>query len=392
MKEVIKFRIEKFRLQFSLYGFANCLGFFLIFSALLILPKFGMYKFKHYTATMLLITIIFVCFAIEFVLKKIKNDDVLFVETFFDNLDAKKYTTYMRYYKYIVFQIFFLYFICPFEIKYLDDCLTFIAFVELITAIEVAVFSMTSHEIAMTIKSVITFAFLGAIILTNHKIISLPIDGIFEHKFRILKIAITAISVLLSLKYLSIESPTHNGILIKKLSSFKVVKKEKDYLFFIRKIKFMEALYVFALTIFLSMLENEKSVEQLITFSAAISYMFANTYIELTAYETGNFILFHTADQIKHFKFKKMINTLKIATSLFLLPMIPMVLITSLKVVVIAFLIAILSFLISTLLIPFSYERRKTTKTMVSNLDQICYMVAMICIFLILATISNKII
>lgn len=228
MKEVIKFRIEKFRLQFSLYGFANCLGFFLIFSALLILPKFGMFKFKHYTATMLLITIIFVCFAIEFVLKKINNDDVLFVETFFDNLDVKKYTTYMRYYKYIVFQIFFLYFICPFEIKYLDDCLTFIAFVELITAVEVAVFSMTSNEIAMTIKSVITFAFLGAIILTNHKIMSLPIDGIFEHKFRILKIAITAISVLLSLKYLSIESPTHNGILIKKLSSFKIVKKEKD--------------------------------------------------------------------------------------------------------------------------------------------------------------------
>ena len=392
MKEVIKFRIEKFRLQFSLYSFANCFFFFLLFSALLILPKFGMYKFKHYTATMLLITIIFVCFAIEFVLKKIKNDDVLFVETFFDNLDAKKYTTYMRYYKYIVFQIFFLYFICPFEIKYLDDCLTFIAFVELITAIEVAVFSMTSHEIAMTIKSVITFTFIGAIILSNHNIISFPIDGIFEHKFRILKIAITAISVLLSLKYLSTESQTHNGILIKKLSSFKVVKKEKDYLFFIRKIKFMEALYVFALTIFLSLLENEKSIEQLITFSAATSYLFANTYIELISYETGNFILFHTADQIKHFKFKKMINTLKIATSLFLLPMIPMVLITSLKVVVIAFLIAILSFLISTLLIPFSYERRTTTKTMVSNLDQICYMVAMICIFLILATISNKII
>ena len=198
--------------------------------------------------------------------------------------------------------------------------------------------------------------------------------------------------MLLSLKFLSHESQTHNGRFIKKLSNIGIMKKEKDYLFFIKKMKFMEALYVFALTIFLSLLENEKSVEQLITFSAAISYMFANTYIELTAYETGNFILFHTADQIKHFKFKKMINTLKIATSLFLLPMIPMVLITSLKVVVIAFLIAILSFLISTLLIPFSYERRTTTKTMVSNLDQICYMVAMICIFLILATISNKII
>lgn len=392
MKEVIKFRIEKFRLQFSLYGFANCLGFFLIFSALLILPKFGMYKFKHYTATMLLITIIFVCFAIEFVLKKIKNDDVLFVETFFDNLDAKKYTTYMRYYKYIVFQIFFLYFICPFEIKYLDDCLTFVTFVELITAIELAVFSMSSNELAMTIKSVITFTFIGAIILSNHNIISFPIAIISEPRFRIVKLAIISISVLLSLKFLSHESQTHNGRFIKKLSNIGIMKKEKDYLFFIKKMKFMEALYVFALTIFLSMLENEKSVEQLITFSAAISYMFANTYIELTAYETGNFILFHTADQIKHFKFKKMINTLKIATSLFLLPMIPMVLITSLKVVVIAFLIAILSFLISTLLIPFSYERRTTTKTMVSNLDQICYMVAMICIFLILATISNKII
>ena len=69
-----------------------------------------------------------------------------------------------------------------------------------------------------------------------------------------------------------------------------------------------------------------------------------------------------------------------------------MVCITSFKIVVTSYVIAILSFLISTLLIPFSYERRTTTKTMVSNLDQICYMVAMICIFLILATISNKII
>lgn len=392
MKEVIKFRIEKFRLQFSLYSFANCFFFFLLFSALLILPKFGMYKFKHYTETAFIITIIFVCFAIEFILKKIKKEDKLFVKTFFDKIDTEKYSTYMTYYKYIVFQILFLYFICPYDLKYLDDCLTFVTFVELITAIELAVFSMSSNELAMTIKSVITFTFIGAIILSNHNIISFPIAIISEPRFRIIKLAIISISVLLSLKFLSHESQTHNGRFIKKLSNIGFMKKEKDYLFFIRKIKFMEALYVFALTIFLSMLENEKSVEQLITFSAAISYMFANTYIELTAYETGNFILFHTADQIKHFKFKKMINTLKIATSLFLLPMIPMVLITSLKVVVIAFLIAILSFLISTLLIPFSYERRTTTKTMVSNLDQICYMVAMICIFLILATISNKII
>ncbi len=392
MKEVIKFRIEKFRLQFSLYSFANCFFFFLLFSALLILPKFGMYKFKHYTETAFIITIIFVCFAIEFILKKIKKEDKLFVKTFFDKIDTEKYSTYMTYYKYIVFQILFLYFICPYDLKYLDDCLTFVTFVELITAIELAVFSMSSNELAMTIKSVITFTFIGAIILSNHNIISFPIAIISEPRFRIIKLAIISISVLLSLKFLSHESQTHNGRFIKKLSNIGFMKKEKDYLFFIRKIKFMEALYVFALTIFLSMLENEKSVEQLITFSAAISYMFANTYIELTAYETGNFILFHTADQIKHFKFKKMINTLKIATSLFLLPMIPMVLITSLKVVVIAFLIAILSFLISTLLIPFSYERRTTTKTMVSNLDQICYMVAMICIFLILTTISNKII
>jgi len=392
LKEVIKFRIEKFRLQFSLYSFANCFFFFLLFSALLILPKFGMYKFKHYTETAFIITIIFVCFAIEFILKKIKKEDKLFVKTFFDKIDTEKYSTYMTYYKYIVFQILFLYFICPYDLKYLDDCLTFVTFVELITAIELAVFSMSSNELAMTIKSVITFTFIGAIILSNHNIISFPIAIISEPRFRIVKLAIISISVLLSLKFLSHESQTHNGRFIKKLSNIGIMKKEKDYLFFIKKMKFMEALYVFALTIFLSLLENEKSIEQLITFSAATSYMFANTYIELTAYETGNFILFHTADQIKHFKFKKMINTLKIATSLFLLPLIPMVCITSFKIVVTSYVIAILSFLISTLLIPFSYERRTTTKTMVSNLDQICYMVAMICIFLILATISNKII
>lgn len=392
MKEVIKFRIEKFRLQFSLYSFANCFFFFLLFSALLILPKFGMYKFKHYTETAFIITIIFVCFAIEFILKKIKKEDKLFVKTFFDKIDTEKYSTYMTYYKYIVFQILFLYFICPYDLKYLDDCLTFVTFVELITAIELAVFSMSSNELAMTIKSVITFTFIGAIILSNHNIISFPIAIISEPRFRIIKLAIISISVLLSLKFLSHESQTHNGRFIKKLSNIGFMKKEKDYLFFIRKIKFMEALYVFALTIFLSMLENEKSVEQLITFSAAISYMFASTYIELTAYETGNFILFHTANQIKNFKFKKMFNTLKIATSLFLLPLIPMVCITSFKIVVTSYVIAILSFLITTFLMPFAYEKRTNIKKMISNLEQIGYMVVMICIFLILTTISNKII
>ena len=374
MKTVFNFRIDLFRNKFSIYGFSNIAAFLCVLMAGLLIPKVIQYKVGHYALIIMLATVAYFGFLIEVVLKKESSDDIILVRTCFDKVDICMYERYMNYYKYIIYQFIYLWLSFPVNKEGITDYIHMVFAFEILTTMAILIHSKCSEVMFNTIRQIIVIGLAIVLMLVARNKITIPQIS-FGQKIIFWEMIFAFVCVVGAVKILGKGTERKNSKLLDKCCKIKFVANNKDYLFFLKKSKFIDPILIMVVLCSISVGLREEVHDIFLTYMAIFCYWFYYVYIELLKYESKNYVFIYSFKELKSMKKEKMLNTTKIVTCMLFLAVIPLSILCSFCNVVISFAISLTMFIVNSLIMKFRYERRKGYEKVITDVEQIKYIV-----------------
>lgn len=371
MKEIIKFRVTLFRDRFSIYGISNLIAFWILAGICIVVPEYVMNGIDEYLEISVLIAIAYLCFCIGIIFRKGIDEEKVFVRTFFDKLDENKYERYITNRGLVIYQIIFLYLIMPMKVEDFNYFSIIFAGFELLTLAEIIICVYVSEIMFNYVRQIVTVGFSLIIILTARKIINIPQFEFNSTSGIILGCMVGIFCILFSFKIVGVEKNTSKFVIGKELCKKSFIKNNKDFIFVIRNSRYMEPLFILFLSGCLSVSLRENRVDAFITFLSAYVYILYYIYVEIIKYESNCFILLYSAGEIHKLKKEKIINTIKLALVFCGVSFIVFLYFLPLALMCVAFITAIILFILNTYLVKFSYEKHLGCKDIVSNKEQL---------------------
>lgn len=378
LKTVLGFRIDLFRKRFSIYGVSNIIAFMVFMLSGIFLPRFALVKIGHYDKIIALLTIIYFTLLIEVVVKEVSEKDKNLVRTFFDRIDMAFYENYMRYYKFILYQIVYCYLLFPYHEKDIFLFLTAITGFEVLTAFFIFIYHAYSPFVFHMVRQVVIVGASIVIILSARGLICVPEIPLSDSRIVWFESFLLVVSIIVSVKNTGIGAGHKYSKLLGRLCTLRCVTQNKDFVFVIRRNKWVEPVFVLIISMTISLRLNEGTKDSMLTYLTAFSYWFYYIYIELIKYESGKYGLLYAFHGIAKMKKEKIQNTVLIAACLFLLVLVPLLFAVAPSVLIVTFAISVVMFAINSRLVRFSFEKGRGYGKTVSESEQLVYILVFI--------------
>lgn len=289
VKEIISFKIDKFRNQFHIFGASNIIAFLVFFGALIFFPRFLMRKIMCNPEMVYLVGVIIFGIGINIAISRCSKEEMKFLRTFFKNINIRKYDKYIKNRNLFIYQMLIVYFLMPYQFKMFKTNMTIVTLVEILTLCSVIINYESGKEKTEIFRTA-TIIGLALIMVIKNKT---GINLYFEFPLWI-SLLICGISIFLMLYIITLDE--------KKYQKERVVKTVKvidaDYIFFFRKNKYLSLFCYNLISILLAFGSKEKGLDLSLEALFLCTYIWAAIFAGLIKYMDNTYIMFYRKQDI----------------------------------------------------------------------------------------------